>query len=393
LEQNKRWLPLYPKEIAKNVYYRAESLQQLLKNAAKEYPKHKAIHFMGKEWNYQQLYKKSLTMAAYLQDLGVKKGDRVAVMLPNIPQTVISFYGILLAGGIVVPVNPLYQEREIEFIIKDSGVKTIITLDLLYSRVKKVQEYTNIDHIIVTAIKDFLPFPKNVIYSVIQTKQQGKIAPIPHKGSTHLLSKILKKTNRQTIEYSVDFEEDIAILQYTGGTTGFPKGVMLTHQNLIANSSMCRQWLYKMEKGKERILGLMPLFHVYGMMSVLVLSVMEIYKVILLPKFDPETTLKTIHKQKPTVFPGAPTIYIGLLNHPDIKKYDLSSIKGAISGSAPLPMEVIEKFEEKTGGKLVEGYGLTETSPVTHVNFLWDHDIVKGSIGVHGQEQMQPFFH
>ncbi len=382
METEKPWLDLYPKETAKSVYYKAETLPQLLRNAATEYPKHKAVHFMGKELNFRQIYKKSSKLAAYLQSIGVFKGDRVAVMLPNIPQTVISFYGIMLSGAIVVPVNPLYKEREVEFILNDSGAKAIITLDILFNRVKNVQEMTSIEHVLVTSISEFLPFPKNLVYPYIQKKEHGIIPSIKHEGSTHLLKKIWSLPAEELIEHSLDFEEDLAIIQYTGGTTGFPKGVMLTHQNLVANTSMCRQWLYKLEKGKEKLLAIMPLFHVYGMMTVLVLSVMEIYKMILLPKFDATTALKTIHKQKPTVFPGAPTIYIGLLNHPEIEKYDLSSISAAISGSAPLPKEIIDRFEEKTGGKLVEGYGLTEASPVTHVNFLWDHDIVKGSIGV-----------
>ncbi|MGI8349823.1 long-chain-fatty-acid--CoA ligase [Niallia circulans] len=382
METEKRWLKLYPEQIAKNVYYRADTLPQLLKYAANEYPKHKAIHFMGKEMTFKTLYKKTLQFAAYLQHLGVKKGDRVAVMLPNIPQTVISFYAILQAGAIAVPVNPLYQEREIEFIMKDSGAKVIITLDMLYNRVERVMKQTDLEQIIVTSIKDYLPFPKNIVYPFIQAKEQGKPPTISSSNSTHLFIQTLKSKESVLKEVPINFEEDIAILQYTGGTTGFPKGVILTHQNLVANTSMCRQWLYKMEKGKEKMLAVMPLFHVYGLMTVLVLSVMEVYKMILVPKFNASGLLKTIHKQKPTVFPGAPTIYIGLMNHPDISQYDLSSIKGAISGSAPLPVEVIEKFEEKTGGKIVEGYGLTETSPVTHVNFLWDNEIVKGSIGV-----------
>jgi len=382
LETEKRWLKLYPDQIAKNVYYRADTLPQLLKYAASEYPKHKAIHFMGKEITFKTLYKQILQLAVFLQSLGVKKGDRVAVMLPNIPQTVISFYAILQAGGIVVPVNPLYQEREIEFIMKDSGAKAIITLDMLYNRVEKVKEQTNLEHIIITSIKEYLPFPKNIVYPFIQAKELGKPLIIPSSKAIHLFTKAIKTKATDLQEVPISFEEDIAILQYTGGTTGFPKGVILTHQNLVANTSMCRQWLYKMEKGKEKMLAVMPLFHVYGLMTVLVLSVMEVYKMILVPKFDVTGLLKTIDKQKPTVFPGAPTIYIGLMNHPDISKYDLSSIKGAISGSAPLPVDVIEKFEEKTGGKIVEGYGLTETSPVTHVNFLWDNEIVKGSIGV-----------
>jgi long-chain acyl-CoA synthetase len=197
-----------------------------------------------------------------------------------------------------------------------------------------------------------------------------------------LFSSVMAFSEAKEMEVDIDPVEDIALLQYTGGTTGFPKAAMLTHRNLIANTVMGAYWMYQCEKGNESILGVLPFFHVYGMTAVMNLSIMQGYKMILLPKFDPETTLKTIQKLKPTLFPGAPTIYIALLNHPKLKNYDLSSIKACISGSAPLPVEVQEKFETVTGGKLIEGYGLTEASPVTHANFLWDGERVKGSIGV-----------
>ncbi|PKC51018.1 acetyl-CoA synthetase-like protein, partial [Rhizophagus irregularis] len=220
-------------------------------------------------------------------------------------------------------------------------------------------------------IKDYLPFPKNLIYPFIQKKQYGFSVKVEHKGMTHLFTEIMRVAETKPINLSIDIEEDLALIQYTGGTTGFPKGVMLTHKNLISNTSMCDVWMYKCVEDEEVILGMLPFFHVYGMTTVLLLTVMKASKMVLIPKFDVEAALKTIDKQKPTLFPGAPTMYIGLLNHPDIGKYDLSSIKGCISGSAPLPVEVQEKFEEITGGKLVEGYGLTETSPVTHANFIW----------------------
>jgi long-chain acyl-CoA synthetase len=198
----------------------------------------------------------------------------------------------------------------------------------------------------------------------------------------HLFPEVMKVGKAEKINVPFDFEEDVAILQYTGGTTGFPKGVMLSHKNLISNATMCDAWLYQSDKGAGTILGILPFFHVYGMTTVLILSVMLGNRMVLLPKFDVESALKTIDKQKPTIFPGAPTIYIGLLNHPDIAKYDLSSIEACLSGSAPLPVEVQEKFEKLTGGKLVEGYGLTETSPITHANFVWAKERIKGSVGV-----------
>lgn len=380
--EHRPWLSQYPPEIPAHLDLQAATVQDYLKQTAEKFPDKVAIHFMGKELTYKQVYNYAKKLAAYLQTLGIEKGDRVAIMLPNTPQSIISYYAILMAGGIVVQTNPLYMERELEYQMKDSGAKAIITLDILFPRVSKVIANTDLENVIVTAIKDYLPFPKNLVYPFIQKKQYGIIVNVKHEGQNHLYTEIMKMPAGKIKEYDSDFEEDLALLQYTGGTTGFPKGVMLTHKNLVANAAMSNAWLYKCKPGEEVVLGILPFFHVYGMTAVLILSVMQGSKMVLLPKFDPETTLKTIQKQKPTLFPGAPTIYIGLLNHPDLKKYDLSSIDSCISGSAPLPVEVQEKFEEITGGKLVEGYGLTESSPVTHANFLWDKKRVKGSIGV-----------
>lgn len=381
--ESKPWLDVYPKEIPATLEYSSELVQSCLQKSAEMFPEKSAIHFMGKEWTYKKLYDDALNFAGYLQGtIGISKGDRVAIMLPNTPQAVISYFAILLAGGIVVQTNPLYTERELEYQMKDSGAKAIITLDILYPRVSKVMPKTELQHIIVTAIKDFLPFPKNLVYPFIQKKQYGIVVKVKHEGNIHLLTKILTSSPQKVTAYNFDAEEDVALLQYTGGTTGSPKGVMLTHKNLIANTEMSEKWLYKCKPGEGSVLGIIPFFHVYGMTTVMILSIKMAYRMILLSKFDALTTLKTIEKQRPTLFPGAPTIYIGLLNHPDLKKYDLSSIEACISGSAPLPYEVQQKFEEVTGGQLVEGYGLTEASPVTHSNFLWDAPKVKGSIGV-----------
>lgn len=378
----KPWLASYPEEIPAELEFREEPVQQYLVDAARSFPEKIAIHFMGKDMTYKELYDESLSFASYLQQIGIGKGDRVAIMLANTPQSVISYFGILMAGAIVVQTNPLYTERELEYQMKDSGAKAIITLDILYPRASKVMPQTDLQHIIVTAIKDYLPFPKNLVYPFIQKKQYGIVVNVKHEGNTHLFKEIVKIKPKKLVVYDFHFEDDVALLQYTGGTTGSPKGVMLTHRNLVANSSMCTAWLYKAKPGEESILGIVPFFHVYGMTIIMILSVMQAYKMIILPKFDALTTLKTIQKQRPTLFPGAPTIYIGLLNHPDLKKYDLSSIDSCLSGSAPLPIEVQEEFEKVTGGKLVEGYGLTESSPVTHANFLWDRERIKGSIGV-----------
>lgn len=377
----KVWLSQYPEEIPTTLTYEDRPIQDLLTRAYKKNPGKIAIHFMGKELNYKELYESSLKFANYLKTLGVEKGDRVAIMLPNCPQAVIAYFGILYAGGIVVQTNPLYTERELQYQMEDSGSKVILAMDILYPRVTKVLKDTKIENVIITGIKDYLPFPKNLIYPFIQKKQYGFSVKVEHKGKNHLFTEIMRVAEVKEIDAIDSTEDNLAILQYTGGTTGYPKGVMLTHKNLIANTKMCDAWLFKCVDGEEVVLGMLPFFHVYGMTTVLLLTVMKNSKMVLIPKFDVESALKTIDKQKPTLFPGAPTMYIGLLNHPDLAKYNLSSIRACISGSAQLPVEVQDKFEELSGGKLVEGYGLTETSPVTHANFIWGKR-VKGSIGV-----------
>ena len=378
----KQWLQLYPEEIPHHLKYDEKPLFKYLQEAAQENPNKIAIHFMGKELNYKEVYDSALKLANELVKLGLQKGDRVAIMLPNTPQSVISYYGVLLAGGTVVQTNPLYTERELEHQLKDAGVKIIICVELVYPRVMTVKDRTPLEHVIVTSIKDYLPFPKNLFYPLVRKRDYPNLKlDIQYNDKTHRFMDLIKRGEAKEIPLDIDPKKDIALLQYTGGTTGLAKGVILTHFNLTANTQQCRAWMYKVEDGNERILAILPFFHVYGMTVVMNLGIMTKSTLIIMPKFDPLSTLKTIQKQKPTLFPGAPTMYIGLINHPDIHKYDLSSIEACISGSAPLPVEVQQKFEEITKGKLVEGYGLTEASPVTHCNFIWG-ERVTGSIGV-----------
>ncbi|WP_042146243.1 long-chain-fatty-acid--CoA ligase [Paucisalibacillus sp. EB02] len=379
--EEKRWHQHYPKEIPTTLSYDDKPLHMFLEEAASVYKEKKALYFMGKELSYAEVNIQAMKFANYLQSLGIQKGDRVAIMLPNTPQSVIGYYGALMAGAIVVQTNPLYTERELEYQLNDSGSKVIVCLDILVPRVSNVKKNTPLEHMIVTGIKDYLPFPKNLIYPFIQKKQYNMVVKVEESADTHVWKSVMDKAEASYQKVKVDPIEDTALLQYTGGTTGFPKGVILTHRNLVANAQMCDAWIYKTRKGEETVLGVLPFFHVYGMTAVMNLSILNGSKMVLLPKFDAGDVLKTIHKLKPTLFPGAPTIYIGLLNHPELKKYDLSSIEACISGSAPLPVDVQDKFEEVTGGKLVEGYGLTESSPVTHANLIYGNRI-SGSIGL-----------
>ncbi len=379
--QSKRWLKHYPSEIPTSITYDRKPLHAFLEESASRFAKKKALYFMGKEISFEALYVEAKKMASFMQKEGLKKGDKVAIMLPNCPQAVIGYYATLMAGAVVVQTNPLYKERELEYQLKDSEASFIICLDILLPTVTNVIPKTNIMHTIVTGIKDYLPFPKNMVYPFIQKRQYKMVVKVEESEITHSWQKAISASETAYQKVDIDPMEDLALLQYTGGTTGYPKGVMLTHYNLVANVQMCDAWLYNTKGEEDIVLGVLPFFHVYGMTTVMNNSIMVGSKMVLLPKFDAKEVLKTIDKQKPTLFPGAPTIYIGLLNHPDLSNYDLSSIEACISGSAPLPIEIQEQFEKLTGGKLVEGYGLTETSPVTHANFVWEKRI-NGSIGV-----------
>lgn len=382
MKKEKPWLVHYPEEIPASLDYENKPLHAYLERAAENHPDKTALYFLGKTVTFRQLYESALRLADRLVDAGLKKGDRVSVMLPNCPQGVISYYGVLFAGGIVVQTNPLYMERELLHQLTDSGARMIICLDLVYPKVARVREKTDLEKIIVTGIQDYLPFPKNLLYPLVQRKQnKGTQVKIAYDDTVLSFRKWLAAGKTRKPEVACDPREDLALLQYTGGTTGPAKGVMLTHRNLVANTMQCRTWMYRARYGKERLLGILPFFHVYGMTAVMNLGVMYAAEMILLPKFEAKETLKTIEKLRPTLFPGAPTMYIALLNEPEIERYDLSSIEACISGSAPLPREVQKQFEEMTKGKLVEGYGLTEASPVTHSNLIWGKR-KNGSIGI-----------
>ena len=381
MDTSKLWFKNYPKEIPTSIEYDEKPLHSFLIENGINYKEKKALHFLGKEFSFGEVLSEAKKMAHFLQANGLEKGDRVASMLPNCPQAVVTYYGTLMAGGVVVQVNPLYTERELEYQLIDCSAKFIVCLDILVPRVNNIKDKTFLEHTIVSAIKDYLPFPKNLVYPIIQKRQYKISVDVKETANIHIWKNIIANMTEDYNYVEINPHEDLALIQYTGGTTGHPKGVMLTHFNLVSNVNMITKWMYKLEKNNEVILGVLPFFHVYGMTTVMNLSIMFGAKMVLLPKFDAVDVLKTIEKVKPTVFPGAPTIYIGLLSHPELEKYDLSSIKACISGSAPLPLDVQEKFEAVTGGRLVEGYGLTESSPVTHSNLVWDKRI-NGSIGL-----------
>jgi long-chain acyl-CoA synthetase len=376
----KVWLRHYPKEIPATLQYPDVPLTQFLVDAARDFPERDAIHFLGKRMTYGKLLEETYRLANALKALGVQKGERVGIMLPNSPQAVISYYAALFLGAVVVQINPLYMERELEHQLVDSEAETIICLDLVWPKVERIRSNTRLKRVIVTGVQDYLPFPKNWLYG-LKAWKDGTRVKVSYGDGVHRFMELMAKAVPTPIEAPYESGDDLALLQYTGGTTGLAKGAMLTHRNLVANCCQAAAWMYKAKRGQESVLGVLPFFHVYGMTAVMNFSVYLASTMYLVPRFDPNLILNMINKFRPSYFPGAPTIYVGLINHPDIKKYDLSSIQACLSGSAPLPIEVQDRFEELTGGRLVEGYGLTEASPVTHANLIWDR-VKSGTIGL-----------
>lgn len=362
----KPWLKFWPERVPQSIKYPKVPLFQLLVNVAEQYPEHTAIIFYDRKMSYRELNELSDRFANALYNLGVTKGDVVALYLPNIPQYVIAYYGALKTGATITAINPLYKEREVQHQLEDSEAKVFVVLDILYPVFRKVWEKTKVKHIAVTNIKEYMPSFKAFLGSLL-----GKIPSYKVKKETnvHFFQELLRRYPPEPPKVEINPKDDLAVLQYTGGTTGVPKGAMLTHFNLLSNAMMCNKWL-RSEPAKDIHLTLLPLYHIYGMTTVMNAAISLAGTMVMLPKFDPVEILKVIQKYRVTIFCGVPTIYAILTSHPDIGKYDLSSIKFCISGSAPLPPEVQKKFMELTRGVLVEGYGLSESSPVTHCNPL-----------------------
>jgi long-chain acyl-CoA synthetase len=337
------WLQHYPPEVPATISYREAPLYSLLEDAAAAHPDLPAIRFYNVRLTYAQVWAQAQRFAAALAELGVQKGDRVALLLPNCPQYVIAYYGTLRAGGVVAQVNPLYTPRELEFLLKDSGAEVIVVADVLYPVVQAA--HGNLKHVLVTTLK----------------------GDIPLGPEAQRFEPLLASTTTPPPSITIDPREDVAALQYTGGTTGVSKAAMLTHFNLLANVQQARAWNPGGgPPGTERILTVIPLFHAYGMTICMNFGIAAGYELILLPRFDLKEVMETIKATQPTYFPGVPTMYVAVNNFPNAEDYGVSSIKYCNSGAAPLPLEVIQGFEQRFGGRIREGYGLSETSPFSH---------------------------
>lgn len=343
------------------------TIPDFLEQTAQRYPKQVATVFMGARITYRALQRKVRRLAGALHQLGIRKGDRVAVILPNCPQMVISYYAILSLGGVTVLTNPLYVERELEHQWGDAGVKLVVTLDLLFPKVEAVCAKLGISPIVVTGIQDYLPAAKKLLLP-LELRRQGKWVSVNYNDHVFPFRSLAERRQPKPPEVSLTLD-DLACLQYTGGTTGLPKGAMLTHRNLVASVTQIRLFLLQgHQETTDKGIAILPLFHVYGMNAVMNLGVCIAATVVLLPRFEIKSLIDAIKTEKPTFFLGVPALYSAVLNYEGVDKVDLTSIKVCFSAAAPLPVEIIRQFEDRTGARIAEAYGMTEASSVTHVN-------------------------
>lgn len=359
------WLRSYPDGVPRSVEYPALTLDAMLEKTATDHPGGRSMSFLGSHFTWAELLEMSRGFAQGLQSLGVQKGDRVAIALPNCPQMVAGIYGTLMARAVAVPVNPLYVEREIEGILRDSGANVIVALDRLHPRLQKVSANLPDVKVVLTHITDSLSGVKGFVAPRVARKK-GNYLDVP---GALFWKDVVRKGAPRPLEGD---PQDLAVIQYTGGTTGTPKGAMLSHRNLVANAVQTHLWTLPVTHtgAPGRVVAVLPFFHVYGLTVALNASIYAGDTLILEPRFEVAELVDSIKKTHPTRFPGTPTMYIAVIQEATRRQVDLSSIDVCISGSAPLPLEVQSRFEEMTKGHLVEGYGLTEASPVTHCNPL-----------------------
>lgn len=365
----KPWEKFYDDHLTGDFEYPKITVADLVSQAAERYPDKNALHFFDFQLTYSELQKKIEQMGHGLKSLGVKKGDRVGIMLPNCPQYLVSYFGVLSVGAVVVQISPFYTHDEMEKIIKDAGAKTIICLDLISGRVKDFKEDHSVENVILVSLKNRLPWLKSVLYRL---KLWGTFDAMHEDYLEHVIDFdcLLEEDGNYSGKVDVEIEmDDLAVLQYTGGTTGTPKGAMLSHRNLISNTWMLKKWS-NVPECHERVLAVLPLFHAYGMTVSMNYCIACVGEIILLPRFNQGMVADAMKKLDPTFFPAIPTIYQAMAKFLSTNKIKLKSLKYCISGAAPLPAETKRFFEEVTGATLVEGYGLSEASPVTHCNPL-----------------------
>ena len=374
------WLKFYEPHVPGHIDYPQTVMPAVLKETVRKYPNHTALIFKGTEITFREYNEKVDRFAAALQGLGVKKGDRVAIHLPNCPQFPIAYYAVLKIGGIVVPCNPLYTAREMTHQLNDSGAEIVVTLTAMYPLIKQIRANTKLRHVIVAKIKTYFPPILKLLFTLLMEKKKGHKADISGDANVYWFADVLAQAPAKPQPVEVTWD-DTAVLMYTGGTTGVSKGAQLTHKNVVVNAYQCKVWVNAGE-AEEVTMTALPLYHSYAMTTCMNLSTFIGAAMLLIPDpRDLEDVLKSITQHKPTMYPGVPAMYVAINNYPDLGKHDVSSIKACLSGAAGLPVEVQQSFQQLTGARLVEGYGLSEASPVTHANPIFGESRV-GTIGL-----------
>ncbi len=375
------WIAHYPATASWDLEIVPEPLPAILARAARDFPQNPAIGFLGRVTRYGELQAEVDCVSAGLQQLGVGKGSKVGLFLPNTPTFIVYYFAILKAGGTVVNFNPLYTHDELMFQVKDSETEIMVTHDLaaLLGKIEGLIAAGALARAIVVPFTSNLPASKAVLFKLFKRKDLADVTASRVKDQL-IDGAALAKTKAVLRPVAIDPWNDVAVLQYTGGTTGTPKGAMLTHANLYANAVQIESWATDLVHGQERILGVLPLFHVFAMTVVMNVGIVKAAKIILIPRFQLAQAVKLIHTEKPTMMPAVPTIFTAMLNYPKIKRYNLSSLRFCISGGAPLPLEIKLAFEKLSGAQVVEGYGLSEASPVVTCNPI-NGRVIAGSIG------------
>ncbi len=387
----KPWLSSYESVVPASLTFSNNNLYELLVSSAKAFPKHPAARLIlsylaggritiGGSLNYSELLTHVEHFANALYQLGVRKGDRIALMLPNTLHYVISFFAAMRIGAIIVNNNPTYTARELKHQLVDSSAETIIILNLFYPRLREIQADTSVKRVIVAHMYDLLAFPSKQLVKAKQQRDASWVTVQP-EHDIFFFQRLIEKYPSVAPAVHVS-PDDVAVLQYTGGTTGTPKAAMLTHRNLNVNASQIDAWFTTADQGVEKFMCAIPFFHVYGLVVALVYGISIAAELQIVPNPRPiDNVMNIMQKERSTVYPGVPAMYIGIVNHPKVEQYDLRSIKACLSGSAAMPVEIQTRFNDLTGGRLIEGFGMTELSPVSHANPLMGIS-KKGSVGI-----------
>ncbi len=380
MNKDKPWLQFYEPHVPEHIDYPQMTLIEALKETTKKFADDTMIIFKNTKISYRELSEASSRFAAALQKLGVQKGDRVAIHLPNMPQFVISYFAVLQIGAIVVPSNPVYTAREMKHQLNDSGAEVIITLSAFYPIIQKIRKETKLRHVVVAKIKTYFPPLLKLLFILFREKKSGHAVDISGEENTYWFSDLIAEAPEKPEPVEVTWD-DLAVLMYTGGTTGVSKGAQLTHKNIFVNAYQVVVWVNALDE-QYSLLTSLPLYHSYAMTCCMNVGAITGGTNILVPDpRDLDDVLKTIQTQRPDFYPGVPALYVSINNHPNVDKYDLTSLRACNSGAAPLPVEVQQRFQELTGARLVEGYGLSEASPVTHTNPVFG-DSRLGTVGL-----------